>query len=92
MERPVLIGYGNEDERRMNNFLKQLGAVKDERLRKLQEKRAEKLQKHQKSVEEERLRQEAKAKASRKRVYKLQGIEKERAAKKRKFSNSAKDD
>eukprot|EP00012_Vannella_robusta_P010030 CAMPEP_0206198130 /NCGR_PEP_ID=MMETSP0166-20121206/9450_1 /ASSEMBLY_ACC=CAM_ASM_000260 /TAXON_ID=95228 /ORGANISM="Vannella robusta, Strain DIVA3 518/3/11/1/6" /LENGTH=685 /DNA_ID=CAMNT_0053615917 /DNA_START=180 /DNA_END=2237 /DNA_ORIENTATION=- len=85
LERPVLIGYGNKEERQVNHLLQQLGTVKNEKIRKQKEKREKDYAKRQKVVQAEKEKREERTKASRKRVFRLQGIEKERAAKKRKY-------
>lgn len=88
MERPVLIGYENKKDKQVDHLLVQLGAIKEDKLRKAQIKKQENFVKRQKVLEEEKKKIEAKAKVARKRVFKLQGIEKEKAAKKQKISHA----
>lgn len=84
LERPVLIGYENKADKAVDHLLLQLGTIKEDKIKTANEKKQEKFVKRQKVLAVEKKKIEDKAKVARKRVFRLQGIEKERAAKKQK--------
>merc|ERR1712100_136021 len=85
VKRPVLIGYGDRTERETNHLLQQLGTIKNDKMRKQEEKKREKNEKRMKVLQKQNAEAEKRAKASRKRVFRLQGIEAERAKKKQRI-------
>jgi hypothetical protein len=88
LDRPVLIGYKNKQEKQVDLILQQLGTIKNDKVQKAREKKKESLAKREKELKVQQDQLDRRAKDSRKRVFRLQGIEEERAAKKRKFGNS----
>merc|ERR1712137_340249 len=87
IDRPVLIGYQNKKDKQVDQLLQQLGTLKNDKIRKAKEKKKESLAKRAKHVQAEREKLEKKAKESRRRVFRMQGIEEEHAKKKRKYGS-----
>lgn len=87
IDRPVLIGYQNKKDKEVDQLLQQLGTLKNDKIRKAKEKKKESLAKRAKHIQAEQEKLDRKAKESRKRVFRMQGIEEERAKKKRKYGS-----
>lgn len=75
-------------ERKVFNLIQQINTIKNDKLKKKKEERANRLAKHLKQKQESELKQEERQRNDRKRVYKMEGIlelKKQRAEKRQKY-------